>query len=151
MWLKPQAGAPGLLYFVHSCSWVSHLFRISCFGLGAGECGRSQVPNPEWNLAQPATDFIQNDPLMGEPWNADGLSTSVYSLRSLSTSVFPWFWGSFNIKLLLIKGLTVFLAWGFLLWYVDCLGHRKFFNESLRTGVDTVLLGRAGVPPLDDF
>ena len=25
------------------------------------------LDEPEWNLAQPATDFIQNDPDMGEP------------------------------------------------------------------------------------
>jgi len=39
------------------------------------------------------------------------------------------------------------MSWDLLLWYVDCLLHRKFINESLSTVVDTVLLGRAGLPP----
>jgi hypothetical protein len=49
------------------------------------------------------------------------------------------------------KGVNYFYTLGSLLWYVDCLLHRKFFYESLSTVVDTVLLGRAGLPPLNVF
>ncbi len=68
-WLKTSA-LLGVSLWCHSTQGICEdppEKKVTAVYIEGGIVLDGNLDEPEWNLAQPATDFIQNDPLMGEP------------------------------------------------------------------------------------